>query len=138
MASSDQVWRVKKIANMSDDTKQSREWQRLHRALGQTLAGYGKEDPAGGADYWLVEDNWGGTQQKVCVFNVSFLTPPLLRDVQKLLAERFPTWSAVFALDVRKGSQRIQDQGIEVFGDRIEEQWNDAKLRKVFGEDFKL
>ncbi len=123
---------------MSDNTKQSREWERLHEALDQMLSGYGKEDPAGGADYWLVEDNWGGTQQKICVFNVSFLTHTLLRDVQKLLAERFPTWSAIFALDVMKTEQRIQDQGIEVFGDRIEEQWNKAKLRKIFGEDFKL
>lgn len=47
-------------------------------------------------------------------------------------------WSAIFALDVIKTEQRIQDEGIEVFGDRIEEQWNKANLRKIFGEDFKL
>lgn len=123
---------------MNDDAKQSREWQRLNEVLGITLSGYGKADPEGSADYWLVEDNWGGTQQKVSVFDVSFLTSALLRDVQRLLAERFPRWSVIFALDVQKGTQRIQDQGIEVFGDRIKAQWNEGQLRKIFGEDFNL
>jgi hypothetical protein len=58
--------------------------------------------------------------------------------VQRLLTERFPTWSAIFALDVRKGDRRIQDQGTEVFSDRVEERCNKAKLHKIFGEDFKL
>lgn len=65
MASSDQIiGRVRKIVDMSDDAKQRREWEHLHKALGQTLSGYGKEDPAGGADYWLVEDNWGGLSRR--------------------------------------------------------------------------
>ena len=48
------------------------EWEALYDKLRMALAEDGKNDPYGEGDYWIVDDDWGGYHQKVCITNPKF------------------------------------------------------------------
>jgi hypothetical protein len=119
-------------------TKQEGDWAALYDALQEVLSRHGAEDPYGDADYWLVDDNWGGEEHKVSISKMSFLTQAVVDDIQELLRKNYPKWAVLLALDIAKNGHRVQDQGIEVRADRIVNELNKQQLRDIFGTEFKL
>jgi hypothetical protein len=61
------------------------EWDSLYARLKTLLDSRGKSDAFGHGDFWIVDDNWGTPQHKVCIFQLGFLRPDLVREVQRLL-----------------------------------------------------
>ncbi len=84
---------------MTDDEEQSRSWQSLYEKVSALLPDYGTESAIGEGDYWVLDENWGPRQQKVCVFNLIILKPKVIRALQGLLKD-YPGWGIMLAVDV--------------------------------------
>jgi hypothetical protein len=68
------------------------EWQKLLEELTAELGCVGKNDAFGDGDYWIVDDDWGGHHQKICITRPSFFSKDFTSRVQELLKRRFPNW----------------------------------------------
>lgn len=84
---------------MTDDEEQNESWQALYERIVSLLPTYGIESAIGEGDYWVLDENWGPRQHKVCVFNLSMLRNNVVRSLQELLKE-FPDWGIMLAVDV--------------------------------------
>jgi hypothetical protein len=89
------------------------------------------------ATFWLVDDNWGGDLQKVCVGKIEFLTRELAREVQALLRDAFPNWGVMFQLEISVEGKAVPPEGIIVRSERIEEDWVKPDLARIFGPSFR-
>ncbi len=98
---------------MSDEIREN--WEALYNALRDVLSSLGTEDAIGEGDFWIVDDDWGGNLQKVCVTNRTFWSNHVKDMIQKLLTSSFKEWGVVVVFD--DGSGR---RGLTVYADRIE------------------
>ncbi len=121
---------------MNRDEIQDREWEALYKALCSTLAVFGREDAFGEGDYWVVDDNYGTPQHKVCVHRTSFLTSPMAMAVQRLLRGHALRWEILFSLDGDDSRRNADDLGITVREHEIIEHWNRERMRGTYGSDF--
>jgi hypothetical protein len=115
---------------------QEREWLELYKALRTMLIRSGIESPFGEVDFWLVDDNWGGNLQKVCVFNMAYLNQKLAAEVQNILKQSFSDWGVMFELEISQNGKKIPPEGVVIFRDRIVPSWDNEKLKAVFNNDF--
>lgn len=113
------------------------ETQAMYDELGELLAQYGKSDPFGNGDFWIVDDKWGSSSHVVCIFNISFLTPQLATEVQRLLQGRFPAGRVRFQIEVLEPNIEIPLPGIRVLAGEIIEDWDRAKMKANFGNRFR-
>jgi hypothetical protein len=122
---------------MGYETRQVEEWESLYDALTNLLANYGKEDAFGNGDYFVVSDNYGTPQQKVCVGKVSFITRPLALDIQRLIRKYSLAWEVLLDFDPRDPRLNKEDFGITVRKADIEECWNAKRMSDTFGNEFR-
>ena len=54
------------------------------QGAGRALDRFGKKDPFGDGDYWLVDDNWGRRAQQVEIQNLNFLQPEIIKALQTM------------------------------------------------------
>lgn len=78
---------------------QEKEWDALYAELGALLGKHGTENAFGDADFWIVDDNYGNPQHKVCMHRIAFLTRPLAIEVQRVLRKYSLAWEVLFSLD---------------------------------------
>lgn len=83
----------------SEETEQERTWDRLYREILDVLSRFGTEDPFGGADYLLVDDNYGWRQHTIEIHKLRMLDPALVKLLRPLLYE-LKDWEIVVAVDV--------------------------------------
>ena len=83
---------------MTDEAR-DRTWNDLYRKIVQLLRKHGKEEPTGGGDYWVVDDNYGWRRHTISVFTLKMLDPPIVAELRDLLKD-LPGWEIVMALDV--------------------------------------
>lgn len=124
--------------NSADEDEQEREWAQLYGELRGLLARSGKENSRWEGDFWVVGDNWGTRQHKVCVTRISWLTPSLVEDIRALLRGRFPEWEVLLSIDPTGIDIGIPPSGLIVRADRTQEVWDRDRLRRQFGADFKF
>lgn len=62
-------------------------WQRLYDALVLTCKWYGDENAFGRADFWVVDDDYGCHDQKMCVSSMTFLTPEVVQAIQQCIRD---------------------------------------------------
>ncbi len=87
---------------MSDQntyTEQERAWGKLYDRIQRVMNRYGNSNYIGEGDYWLLDDNWGMTQHKLCVNNLKMLEPVIIKRLQACLAD-YSDWEIVVAVDV--------------------------------------
>ncbi|MCW5574773.1 MAG: hypothetical protein KIT13_01645 [Burkholderiales bacterium] len=113
------------------------EWFALYEELRSVLATFGREDPYGKGDFWLVEDDYGGYTHKVCVTRLPFLTGAVAAAVQRTIAKYPSPWEVVIALDYPDPSRPIEGEGVLVRRSKVEQQWNPERLISRYGEDFR-
>lgn len=101
-----------------DDELQSKNWSRIYSALVPLMKTFGVEDAFGEGDYWILDDNWGPKQHKICVFNLDILRPEVIYAIQNLIKE-FPDWSVVVAVDVPGKEDAWPSMGLIVRGHEI-------------------
>src|SRR3954462_581293 len=119
------------------DECQEREWRALYAALSVLLEKHGKADAHGDGDFWIVDDNYGSAQHKVCVTRVSFLTRPLAAAVQRRLRVHSLAWEVLFSLDKPELRPTENDLGILVRKHDIQEHWSADRMQKAFGSEFR-
>lgn len=92
---------------------QARDWRRLYTRIGDFLAQFGTSDTLGDADYWVLDDNWGSTQQKIFVNNLTMLEPRVIAGLQRLLSD-FPSWEIRVAVSLRGSGEKWPDMGLTI------------------------
>lgn len=122
---------------MDYDQLQNEEWSKLYDELQQLLVRHGQEDAYGDGDFWLVDDNYGSPQHKVCVSRVSFLTKIMASEVQQKLRAYSLPWEVIFAFDPRDERLDLSDLGVVVHKADIQEDWNAGRMRRLFGSEFR-
>ena len=78
----------------------------------------------GDGDFWVVDDNFGSLQHKVCVARISFLTRPLAVEVQITLRKYSHGWAGMSSLDKPELRPTEDDLGILVRQSDIREYWS--------------
>src|SRR6185436_12815194 len=121
---------------MIREDMQSCEWDATYKALKLILAQFGREDPIGGGDYWIVDNNYGPPQHKVCVHKASFLTRPMVAEVQRALQDRELRWEVLFSFDDDDTRRHPDDLGLSVTAHTVTEHWNPDRMRHSYGADF--
>ncbi len=82
-----------------EEELRDRIWGELYRAVVDVLGQYGKEEPTGDGDFWVVDDNYGWRLQIVNIFDLKMLDPEIVAKLRALL-DKLPEWSIVLVLDV--------------------------------------
>lgn len=113
-----------------------REWRSLYRALIRLMAPLGKNDILEPTDYFIVGDDMGGRDHKICIFRMELLTPNLVQRIQALLRARFPRWSVLFQPEIVHPSVSIPTAGIRVHPRYVAANWNARRLRRDLGPAF--
>jgi hypothetical protein len=80
--------------------KQEQDFPVLYAAAEKFLSQFGKEDGSADGDFWVVDDNYGCKQHKICFNNLRMLAPPIVYGLQGLL-ENYPDWDWVVAITVQ-------------------------------------
>jgi hypothetical protein len=112
-------------------SEQEKQWDHLYTEMSQTLQRFGQEDAFGGADYWLLDDNWGNHQQKVEIQNLNLIRPEVVSSLQKTLVD-FPDWEIVVAVDVPGHETDWPAMGLIIRGHEI----IDGLRRQYFPTEF--
>jgi hypothetical protein len=115
---------------------QKNEWLMLYEILRTLLLKQGEESPFGEGDFWLVDENWGGSLQKICIFKMAFLTKLLVNDIREMLGQSFPSWGVMVQLEIIHEETSIGPEGMVIFHDRVEVAWDTANMKRCFGSDF--
>src|SRR5215831_7870565 len=113
------------------------EWEALYAELRAVLAFFGRENPYGDGDFWIVDDDWGGYQHKICVNQLSFLSRDVAKAVQQVIAKYVSPWEIVIALDFPDPSRPPGGEGILVRKSAIEQHWDAARLSQKYGSQFR-
>ena len=116
---------------------QAKEWDALYEELEALLRKHGTQNPYGDGDFWIVDDNYGTPQHKVCVTRVSFLTRPLAVEVQRVLRRYALAWEVLFSLDKADLRPTENDLGILVRKSDIQELWSTERMQRAFGKEFR-
>lgn len=101
------------------------EWSELYQALLVFFSRVGENDPFGEKDYWVVDDNWGQHQHKICIHNPAIMNSTLVGDLQNLLRSAAPTWSCMLDLDL----PNCPGGGITVGATGVQYDWDLVALR---------
>ena len=109
----------------------------LYVELIALLGKHGKQDAHGGGDFWVVDDNYGSPQHKVCVARVSFITRPVALEAQRVIRKYSLPWEILFSLDSPSLRPTPEDMGITVRKAAIEECWSADRMAQAFGENFR-
>jgi hypothetical protein len=121
----------------ADTTGQEREWDELYEQIRRVLGAFGREDAFGEGDFWLVDDNYGSPQHKVCVVRLRFLTPEVAAATQRLLVRYSLAWQVLFSLDSPSLRPTEEDVGLVVERSGITEFWDRSRMTKAHGRDFR-
>jgi hypothetical protein len=85
--------------NSTEDELRDRMWDELYRKIVALLRKYGKEEPTGDGDYWVVDDNYGWRRHTVNIFTLKMLDPEIVAALRHLL-RGLSDWEIVVALDI--------------------------------------
>jgi hypothetical protein len=102
----------------SGESRRELEWRSLHDRIDETLDPYGKKDPVGEGDYWLVEDDLGQYRQWLEIQNLELLRPSVIKALQALLVD-YPDWEIMFRVDVLGKENEWPAMGLIIHDDEI-------------------
>jgi hypothetical protein len=122
---------------MSGEVTRGEEWEALYAQLTSVLAVFGREDPYGDGDFWVVDDDYGSYQQKVCVTRLSFLTRRCAEAVGRILANYTSPWEVLMTLDFKDPSRPPGGEGILITKSAIQEHWDKTRLSRKYGSEFR-
>lgn len=120
------------MAESSATQDQEREWQPLHDMITETLDRFGRKDPVGKGDYWLLDENWGWFVQQLEFQNLNLFRPEIVKCLQGLLAE-FPDWEITIRVSVPAMEGKWPGMGLVVSCDKIV----DELQRQYLPEEFR-
>jgi hypothetical protein len=80
-------------------------WEALYEALCNALEKFGTNGTSDDADFWIIDDDWGGHHQKIEIINRAFWSDRIEEAIRAVLADGFQDWGVyvVFEGLVRRG-----------------------------------
>lgn len=105
------------------------EWSELYAALVGLLSKVGVENAFGEGDFWVVDEDWGEFDQKICIFNLFIINGSLLKSLESLLKSRFPSWKVYIQLELPGYGK---PEGVIVSAYEIQEHWDKRELADRF------
>jgi hypothetical protein len=121
---------------MDADTEQDAERRLLYAKLSGLLESAGESDPFGDGDYWLVDDNWGSRQHKLCVFRIESITSTLIEEIQKILKPFGVEWEVLVALDLKDKKYTGGPEGMLIKANSVRELWDKRLLKEQLGYEY--
>ena len=119
------------------DAEQERIWSMLYDQIQSVLSRFGAEDHFGGADYLLVDDNYGHRRHTIEIHNLRMLDPSLVKILRVLLHD-LSGWEIVIAVDVPGTENSWPHMGLIVRKDEVidglQRGYFPAEFRKVVFE----
>ena len=100
------------------------------------LESAGEPDPYGDGDYWLVDDNWGSRQHKLCVFRIEAITSVLIDEIRKILKPFRAEWEVLVALDLKDKRYTGGPEGMLIKAAGVEELWDRRLLKQQLGYEY--
>lgn len=97
---------------------QAREWQALYDKILSTLGRFGRDDPFGKGDYYLLDENWGWHVHQLEVQNLALFQPTCIYALQELLAE-YPDWEIAVRVVTPETVDTWPVMGVVIAGDEI-------------------
>jgi hypothetical protein len=104
-----------------------KEWASLYAMLSKSLGLLGTENAFGEADFWIVDDDYGGTTHKLCIHKLSFLRPELITAIQIAL-KSFSAWQVMVQLEIETDGLSLPPEGIVIYSDHVEQHWDRIKF----------
>jgi hypothetical protein len=95
-----------------------RVWQRLFRKVDTILGAHGQRGYRDGADYWIVDDDWGWDAVQVEMSNLDLLRNDLIDKLQTAL-RRDPDWRIMIGVYPREKSPGAPGMGLTIYCDEI-------------------
>ena len=92
--------------SVQEDKLREQRWVELYEELTSLMSKFGSENASGDGDYWVVDDDWGGRHQKICVTRHGFWSEKIREHVQQLLARSFPDWGIFVVFEPSANEQR--------------------------------
>ena len=121
---------------MTASAEQDTEWRLLYAKLSGLLESAGDPDPYGEGDYWLVDDDWGSKQHKLCVFRIEAMTTTLVEEIQKILKPFGPEWEVLVALELKDKRYTGGPEGMVITAQAARELWNRRLLKEQLGYEY--
>jgi hypothetical protein len=121
---------------MNAETMQDTEWRLLYAKLSGLLESAGEPNPYGDGDYWLVDDNWGSMQHKLCVFRIGAITSALTDEIQKILKPFDPKWEVLVALDLKDKRYTGGPEGMVITARGVRELWDRRLLKEQLSYEY--
>lgn len=120
---------------MSEESSEevSRDWAILHERIRTALDRFGRVDPFGKADYWLVDDDWGWFVHQVEFSNLKMLRPEVVHTLQDALAD-YPDWLITVRIDISGKEGIWPGMGLFVRSDEIIDELRRDVLPPEFSE----
>jgi hypothetical protein len=117
---------------MNDDDsedRQEQDWEALYEAILAELEKHGTHGFDASADFFLVDENWGGLQQKIEVSNLNLLRPNIIKSLQ-LLLNGYPGWEIMIGVGPPEGKWPVM--GLTIRAHEIV----DGLQRQFFPKEF--
>lgn len=110
-------------------------WTECYQTLHRELMKLGTESPFGDGDFWLVDEDYGAFDQKICVFQAAFLNKVLIRSIQSVLVRDFQNWRVFIVLEIRRLLEVPHEEGgLIVTATKVEEHWEKSEIERILGE----
>lgn len=99
---------------MPKDTRES-QWEELYEALIALMSLWGRnQQGAGPCDYFIVDDDWGGWSQKICIVNPTLPMQDISAGIQSLLSSNYPRWNVIVVFE-----DATDREGMRILPDRV-------------------
>ncbi len=118
--------------NVGDIRAHEQVWQGLYDGIDRLLARFGEKGYRDGADYWIVDDDWGWDVLQVELQNLDLLRPALVKLLQAMLVG-YPDWMIALRLDLRGGDGQAPGMGLLICPHHI----TDDLQREFLPEEFR-
>jgi len=88
---------------VDDQIAMFREWEELYEKLSEILDRYGRNDPFGDGEFYLIDDCYASPQHKIECSAREVCSGELVSDVQSALREYSRSWGVIFAFPAVEG-----------------------------------
>ena len=93
-------------------------WRRLFERVDAALSTFGQRGSHDGADYWMIDDDWGSNTVQVAFMNLGLLRADVLERLQAVLADE-PAWRIPVQVCPDTEARNLPSMGVTIFAEEI-------------------
>ncbi len=108
----------------------------LYERLIHLFANLGTNDAYGNGQYYITEDNNGGSEQLIKIFELSLVNPYLVAEIQREVADLEMDWEVKLMLEMFDPEYTGKGESLSIFKNRIAEHWDKQRIKKEMSHAF--